>query len=144
MAEDVFLAKAQLIEHGDDSVIDSLLAVIEGIAGPRIPAVPGTYPFDCPATNLPMIERAAFGTLNAARKWIYDLFFGFGKPIFARLKERLHLLIDFSVDEWRMGIRCIIHVLLATICGLLKGNGGIPECLLIAAVPGISLVGEYI
>ena len=70
LTEDIFFAEAQLVDHGDDAVINAFFAVIAGIAGIGICRVFCADPLDYATSHLPVIERAALGTPNAAGKRI--------------------------------------------------------------------------
>jgi len=71
LTKDIFFAKAQLVDHGDDAVVNTFLTVIVGIAGGCVCCVSGADPFDRSVPHLPMIESAALGTPNAACKRVF-------------------------------------------------------------------------
>ena len=71
LTEDIFFAEAQLVDHGDDAVVNTFLTVIAGIAGGCVCCVSGADPFDRSVPHLPMIESAALGTPNAACKRVF-------------------------------------------------------------------------
>ena len=90
--KDIFFAKAQLVDHGDDAVVNTFLTVIAGIAGGCVCCVSGADPFHRSVPHLPMIESAALGTLNAACKWIFCLSHSFPELPAPALKQCLYSL----------------------------------------------------
>ena len=68
--KDVPAAEAQLVDDGNDAVIDAIFADIIGAASSSIRFMERADPFDCAAAYFSLIERAAFRTVNAARKQI--------------------------------------------------------------------------
>ena len=104
----------------------------------------GTDPFDSTASNLTAIERAAFGTSNAARKRIDIECCGFGELFFSLFEKDLYFSKDFLLNDGGVSFGGVVHIFLATVFGLLERNCGIPGGFLIVAISDVSLIGEHI
>ena len=102
------------------------------------------YPLGNPISNLPAINRAAFGTANAACEGIYIQALGLIKLLLAFLQQRLNFIEDITVKQRSMGAFGIVHVFLATVLKLPEGNSGISIGLLVVAVTDIAFVGKNV
>lgn len=122
----------------------SFFAVVVRVTSLEVFFVPGTDPFDTSAANFPAIERAAFGTSNAARKRVDILCRGFGELFFSFFEKHLDFLKQVFFHDGSVGAGGVVHIFLATVLGLLEGHSRAAVGFLITAVSDISLIGEHI